>query len=255
MIYEINNSDCAASLFGSWQETMVWSCLQGIMGRVYANDENNPSSVIAILADFCFLAGQPSRELVSFKPEWCTQDFIIMVPQNNQWNEVIENCYGAKAKKVERYAMKKEPAIFNRDKLKDIVGQLSTEYTLRMIDAALFDYCKTESWCEDFVSQFSDYDSYRKKGIGVVILKDGFPVAGASSYTAYRDGIEIEIDTKEAYRRRGLATVCGAKLILECLDRGWYPSWDAQNLWSVSLAEKLGYHFSHAYDAYEICGY
>ena len=92
-------------------------------------------------------------------------------------------------------------------------------------------------------------------GLGVVIRKDGHLAAGASSYTAYRGGIEIEIDTKKEYRRKGLACACGARLILECLSRGLYPSWDAQNKWSVALAEKLGYHFSHAYDAYEIYGY
>ena len=41
----------------------------------------------------------------------------------------------------------------------------------------------------------------------------------------------------------------------EWLDHGLYPSWDAQNLWSVALAEKLGYHFEHAYTAYEITDY
>lgn len=255
MIYEMKETGRASSLFGDWQETMVWSCLQGVMGHIYADDEKEPSSAMAILADFCFFAGRPDRELVSFKPEWCTQNFIIMVPGNNRWNVVIEESYGAKAKKVERYAMKKETGIFDRDRLEDIVRRLPAEYTLRRIDAPLFEYCKGESWCKDFVSQFSDYGAYRKTGLGVVALKDGIPVSGASSYTVYRDGIEIEIDTKEEYRRRGLAAVCGAKLILECLGRGLYPSWDAQNPWSVSLAEKLGYHFSHRYEAYEICGY
>ena len=56
-------------------------------------------------------------------------------------------------------------------------------------------------------------------------------------------------------KRKGLAYVCGSKLILECLERGLYPSWDAQNKWSVALAEKLGYHFSHEYTAYEVSGY
>ena len=55
------------------------------------------------------------------------------------------------------------------------------------------------------------------------------------------------IDTRENHRRRGLAYVCGARLILECLDRGLYPSWDAQNKASVALAEKLGYHYSPMY--------
>lgn len=76
-----------------------------------------------------------------------------------------------------------------------------------------------------------------------------------SSYSGYHGGIEIEIDTKEEYQRKGLAYICGAKLILECLERGWYPSWDAQNKWSVALTEKLGYHFDYEYEAYEIWGY
>ena len=77
-------------------------------------------------------------------------------------------------------------------------------------------------------------------------------VSGASSYSSYKDGIEIEIDTHKDYRRKGLAYACGAKLILACLEKGWYPSWDAHNKASVALAEKLGYHFDHAYTAFEI---
>lgn len=86
-------------------------------------------------------------------------------------------------------------------------------------------------------------------------LKDGVPVSGASSYSSFRGGIEIEIDTHPEHRRRGLAYACGAALILKCLERGWYPSWDAQNPWSLALAQKLGYHFDKAYTAYEILKY
>ena len=92
----------------------------------------------------------------------------------------------------------------------------------------------------------------RKYGLGAAILKDGELVSGASSYTSYRGGIEIQIDTREDYRRQGLAYICGAKLILECLERGWYPSWDAQNPGSAALAQKLGYHLDHEYTAYEV---
>ena len=57
-------------------------------------------------------------------------------------------------------------------------------------------------------------------------------VAGASSYSMYTGGIEIELDTKEEHRRKGLALAVAARLILECLDRGLYPCWDAANLQS-----------------------
>ncbi len=88
-----------------------------------------------------------------------------------------------------------------------------------LIDEALFSYCKKTFWCRDFVAQYDTYDMFRKYGLGVLILKDGIPVSGASSYSGYLTGIEIEVDTLPEYRRKGLATICGARLILECLKR------------------------------------
>ena len=95
-------------------------------------------------------------------------------------------------------------------------------------------------------------EQYLKIGRGMVIIKDGNIVAGASSYTRYNEGIEIEVDTVEAERRKHLATIVCSALILECLNEGLYPSWDAQNMNSVHLAEKLGYEFAHEYVAYEV---
>ena len=99
-------------------------------------------------------------------------------------------------------------------------------------------------------SQFSSYEQYRKYGLGIAALCGRELVAGASSYTVYDGGIEIQIDTQLKHRRKGLAAACGAKLILECLERGLYPSWDAHDRRSAALAEKLGYHVSHSYIAY-----
>ena len=255
MIYEVEADKHVERLFAGWEESLIWSCLQGIMGHLYVDDKKEPLSAMAVLGDFCFFAGTPNRELAAYRPDWCKQNFIIAVPQNRQWADMIEDCFGNRAKTVLRYAIKKEPDVFDRSRLQDIVGQLSPEYTLSLIDEEIYGYCRKENWCRDFVSQFTDWPAYRKMGLGVAALKDGVPVAGASSYSVYSGGIEIEIDTKMEFRRKGLATVCGARLILECLDRGLYPSWDAQNLWSVALAEKLGYHFDHEYTAYEIQGY
>lgn len=255
MIYEINNPEKTSSLFADWEETLIWSCLQGVMGKVYADDVNHPTAAMAILGDFAFYAGHASVEMVSYKPDWCKQDFMIMVPQNEEWKDTILQSYQDKAKIVSRYAIKKEPAIFDRTKLEKAVASLQSGYEIRMIDEQLFHMCRAQSWSHDLVSQFSTYGDYRKLGLGAVILKEDIIVSGASSYSRYREGIEIEIDTKEEYRHKGLAYVCGAKLILECLEKNLYPSWDAQNKISVALAKKLGYHYSHTYTAIEIRGY
>lgn len=240
-------------IFKNWNETLIWSCLQGIMGEIHTNLAED--AAMAILGDFAFYAGNPSEELIRFKPESCKQDFIIMVPQNDDWSELIEKCYGDKAKKVTRYAIKKDTDIFNVVKLEQAVLNLPDDYELKMIEEAEYNMCRNNGWANDLVSQYKDYYTYKKLGLGVVALKDGELVSGASSYSTYNEGIEIEIDTREDHRRKGLAYACGAKLILECLNKGLYPSWDAQNKWSVALAEKLGYHFSHKYTAYEIMGY
>lgn len=247
------NPDSAAHLFYGWEETIIWSCLQKIMGRVYTNNVNDPTAAIALLGDFGFLAGQADAEFLhKLKGDICKRDFLILVPQNEAWKAVIETCYGENCRKVTRYAFKKEAECFDIPRLEGLVRGLPKEYRLTMIDQQWYSYCRRTNWCQDFVAQFDSYAQYAQHGLGVLILKDGIPVSGAASYSAYRSGIEVEIDTREDHRRKGLATVCGARLILECRKRNLCPSWDAQNLWSAALAQKLGYCFSHEYTAYEI---
>ncbi len=255
MIYEITETKNVAFLFDKWDETLIWSCLQKIMGKIYANHLTCPTSAMAIIGDFTFFAGNPCAELITYKPDWCTQDFMIMVPQNKKWEAMIVQLYGNKAKIVSRYATKKEPDIFNVQHLKTIAESLSNEYTIHKINEYFYHMCKSEKWSVDLVSLFKNDKEYCKWGLGIIILKDHTIVSGASSYSRYQEGIEIEIDTKKEYQQKGLASVCGAQLILECLKQHLYPSWDAQNEISLALAKKLGYHYSHTYTAIEIWGY
>lgn len=243
------------ALFQGCEDTLIWSCLQNVMGEIYVDDVEHPKSAMALLGDFAFFAGEPNEALVKFKPESYKKEDILMVPQNENWEQVIESCYKENADKVNRYAIKKEPDVFDTEKLQQVVSTLPEEYEIKLMDEELYRRSKDILWCCDWVSQYPTYEMYQKLGLGVVILKDDEIVSGASSYSSYKGGIEIEIDTKEEYRRKGLAYVCGAKLILECLKRNLYPSWDAQNLWSVALSEKLGYHFSHPYTTYEVKRY
>lgn len=255
MICEITDTDKVTSLFGPWEETIIWSCLQGVMGKIYADDLAHPTATMAVLGDFTFFAGRPSMELIACKPSWCTQNFMIMVPQNELWERAILQFYREKAKIVSRYAIKKEPDCFDQEKLKKAIDSLPKSYSLSMIDERLYQMCRAQPWSADLVSQFPDYQTYQRLGIGAVICSADGIVAGASSYSRYREGIEIEIDTRKDCRRRGFAYICGAKLITECLKLNLYPSWDAQNQASVALAEKLGYHYSHTYTAIEIWDY
>ena len=252
-VYRLNDPSAAAPLFDGWPETLIWSCLQGVMGEIYADSPEHPTSAAAIIADFTFFAGVPNDELIRFRPANCTTDYMLMVPQTEAWSERIEACRGGK--RIVRYAIKKEPDVFDREHLRRIAENLPEGCRLRPIDAEIFRYARETGWCRDWVRSYPDYETYRRLGFGFVLEKDGEIAAGVSAYTVYREGVEIEIDTHVDHRRKGYASACAARMILEALDRGLYPSWDAANLWSVGLAEKLGYHFDHEYTTYEIYPY
>ena len=59
MVYKLTDTDKARQLFGGWEETIIWSCLQGVMGCIYADDDRHPCSAAATLGDFAFFAGKP----------------------------------------------------------------------------------------------------------------------------------------------------------------------------------------------------
>ncbi len=246
MSYELTDTSKVAYLFESWQETLIYSCLQKVMGKIFVSDLEQPKSAMAHVGCFVFYAGEPDRELAINKPE----GFVIMVPQNKAWEDCIEECF-PEAKKITRYAIKKDTR-FDKDRLRNMVAGLPEGYELKEIDEKIYDMCLSDPVTRDFVSSFESKEKYLNMGRGIVIFKSGRIVAGASSYTRYNEGIEIEVDTVEEERRKGLATIASAALILRCLDEGLYPSWDAYNMNSVRLAEKLGYEFDHEYSAYEV---
>lgn len=248
MLYELEDVEKVKSIFEGWEETLIYSCLQKVMGKVFVTDLNAPKAACAFVGCFAFYAGIPEKELVQRKPD----GFVIMTPQNEEWATLIEECF-PDAKKVTRYAIKKN-TIFNQEKLRENVRSIPEGYELCRIDSEIYEQCIRNAVTSDFVSAFESKEKYLREGIGMVIRKDGAIVAGASSYTRYQGGIEIEVDTIESERRKHLATAVCSALILECLKENLYPSWDAQNINSVQLAEKLGYEFSHEYTSYEVAG-
>ncbi|MGL5574060.1 MAG: GNAT family N-acetyltransferase [Sarcina sp.] len=238
-------------LIKGYNETMLLTYIQGHMGTAYADDIGNPKSAKILVGDFCFFVGELNKELVESK-EGMKENFAIMTSNNEKWNDLIEEVYKNTNKKITRYAIKKEKDIFDRAYLEKIVENLDSKYEMKLIDEEIYDKVMREDWSKDLCAQFNNKEDFCKRGLGFVALENNKVIAGASSYSAYNEGIEIEIDTKKEYRRKGLALACGAKLILECLDRNLYPSWDAHNLVSVALSEKLGYNFDYEYIAYEV---
>ena len=167
MLYELKDTSKVKKLFDGWNETLIFSCLQNVMGKIYVTNPEQPKSALAFVGCFGFYAGLPDRELVLNKPE----GFVIMTPQNNEWAALIEECYPS-AKKATRYAIKKGTA-FDRTMLKNEILKLPAGYELKKIDADIYEQCLESPATEDFVSAFDSKEKYLRLGRGMVILKDG----------------------------------------------------------------------------------
>ena len=144
----------------------------------------------------------------------------------------IENIYQNNIVKAQRYSIKKEVE-FNRDKLNDMINELPRNFKLIKINEKLSDRIKKEKF-------INITDDYEKNGIGYCCMYENEIIGVASSNIFYKDGIEVNIKVKENYRRKGIATAMGAKLILDCLKENKKISWDAANMNSVSTSSKIG---------------
>jgi len=253
MIYkaDINLRKQLFSMFEDMKDTMILSCLQGHMGTTWVDNPTNPTAAQIIVGIFVFYAGDPhgdgTEELLSNLPK----DSLVIV-NTDEWKNRIETFHKGSIEKFQRYAFEKNPEHLNCDYMQSFLTKLPEGYELKKIDGALAYDPSLQDLSEDFTSQYDSIDDYIKKGVGFCILSNGKIVCAASSYSVYDDGIEIEIDTHPNHRRKGLATAAASALILDCLNKGKYPSWDAANSVSAAFATKLGYVLEESYDTYYI---
>ena len=198
MIYHLEDTSKVRDIFAGWEDTCVWSAQQKVMGVILVTDTEAPRSAIAYVGCFAFCAGEPDRELLLGKPD----GFFVMVPENEAWCTLMEECF-PDCKRVTRYAIRKDTK-FDRARLEQYRKMLPDGYELRRIDGELYDLCLTDPETASFVACFESKEQFLELGRGFVILRDGRIVSGASSYSRYLEGIEIEVDTMKEERQKGL---------------------------------------------------
>lgn len=250
----LQNAGCIAPLFAGVQKAIPRAFLQGHMGRAWADDVRHPTCAKIQVGDFGFVAGNADAAgvpaLAAHLPPGASEE-VLLVPQNEAWAARIEQARPGAFARIERYAFENSGS-FDKERLQTIAAALPEGYSLAPIDSELYARCLREPSFKDLCALFDNAADYAAQGLGFCALHNGEIAAGASSYTVYDDGIEIEVDTAETHRRKGLAAACAAALMLACLARGKRPYWDAANKASAALAGKLGYGTAEPYAAYAI---
>lgn len=253
MIYEVD-ADVRKKLvpmFEKIDSTMILSYLQGHMGTAWVDNLENPTVAQITVGIFVFFAGNPNineaQELLHNLP-----DFALVIVDSDDWKELIETVHNGACERFQRFRFHKNPDHLDRDRIQKLLSTLPEGYELKRVDKDIVEAATFHDLSEDFVSQFDSVEDFLDRGAGYAILKEGQVISAATSFSIYDDGLEIEIASHPNYRRQGLATIVASALILDCLERGKYPSWDAANPESVELAKKLGYMFKESYDTYFI---
>lgn len=234
-------------LFNDIKFYMGKSVLDGLMGEAYTDNLENPTIAYLLVRQYCFINGNSNsvleKQVLKTLPKTCKR-----IIAKDDWSNIIESIYND-FEKSKRYSLKKEKDIFNKQKLKEFCENLNSEYEVKTIDERIYKLIKAD---DEDPKQMKITDDYMNKGIGVCCFREDEIVGICSSNIIYKDGIEINIRVKEGYKHKGIGTAMASKLILMCLEKGIYPSWDAANLTSLELAKKLGYSYDSEYNIYKI---
>lgn len=238
-------------------DSTIYAYLDGYMGKGFVDCKENISHTIILQGDFVFpsngegfdeeIALSMMKELTEIKDK----NSFLIIPQTKEWEEFLKN--NEMFSSFPRYHFEAPTAEqFDVKILEEICEKLPKQYRFERIDETLYPRVMAEDWSRDFCSNFASAKDFLAHGLGIVVMEGDTICGGASSYTAYKKGIEVEIVTRKEYRNQGIASACGAKLILTCLAEQKLPHWDAANETSVRLAKRLGFEYLGAYDTYYI---
>lgn len=242
ILVEKENLKNLRELFEDIRFYMGKSVLDGKMGEAYVDNIATPKFAVLLVRSYCFMSGKIDKESLKEIIEKDLKKYKL-IPSDNL-KEHIEEIFKDNIIKQERYSIKKNPK-FDIEKLQKNINNLEYNYSLQKIDKVIAQKIKDERF-------ITISDNYEEDGIGYCAVYGDEIIGVASSNILYNDGIEVNIRVEEEHRRKGIAFAIASKLILECIDINKMVSWDAANLYSVKLAEKLGFQYDSTYNVYII---
>ena len=237
----------AKNLFQTWTKNMVIYGLDAGLGQFFMNAPE--ISCLYQLGNFLFPAGQVDPDLwQGFSEKYSLADKVI-ISEEPSWQEFLDS--QSELQHFTRYAFADRGA-FDKEILEKWQSRLPADYYLCPIDEESYERLAKEAWSQDLQGDFSDFDHFQEAGgFGFLLYSGKEIIAAVSTGLVYHGALEIEIATKPAYQRQGLAKILGAQMILEAQKRSLFPLWDAHNEASKKVAESLGYQCLGAYPAYE----
>ena len=218
--------------------------LESYMGKACVDNVENPSAYKIMIGPFFYFAGNALGEggqemLKDIKP------YNLFMSSSAGWAEECRKLYGERLVAFERYSFSSEK--LSLEYLKRLCQ--NSAHDIKQMDSALLERVQGQDHFID-ISDFDSVSDFMGSGIGYYAEKNGEVIGAAYSSLVCNQGIEISLFVSDDHRRRGIATALSANLVGWCLENNMDAHWDAANLESCKLAEKLGYIPTGGYQAY-----
>jgi len=240
---------CARALFAEidFQRPAVYSVLEGSQpGRVYVDRPDQPTAAF-IWADDCYVAGNAPDAAFSAKVGrlLCTDvmpstENLMADPYSDAWHDLLRALlYDHGPQHIQRTTFDWDPARFVAEHREWRAG-IPAGYRVARIDATIAGQVGVIG------ALWPSINRSPAKAFGSCVLQEDRVVS--SCKTAFvGDGLaETGVETEEAHRRQGLATLACCAYLEQCLDRGVRPVWSCfYNAASEALACKLGFTNRH----------
>ena len=253
-------------MFEGIEDSMVTAYLQGYMGAAYVVSGDAPEAAVLISGEYSFWGGDSGSANADFligrffelcESESSTGIYAVWDAnaeeagrrfQNNPgWERALLAHPENHPETVLRHRIAQKDYDFDPGLMQRYMDALPPGFRIVRFDRKLYDAAMSSDWSKEFCEGFASAEDFLARGFGFAVLKEDELVAGISTQTVYDGGAEMQIATREDFRRQGLALPCAAAMIKECAARGLRPCWDAANEASRRIALKLGYEYEGVY--------
>jgi GNAT superfamily N-acetyltransferase len=236
-------------LDGMWIPPIIRPVVFEDFGLVCVDRIAEPTVCSLALSDFVFFAGDVQGESARYFVQTTARPSYVL-PSSEEWIRLVRASTRTAGKRIVRTSF--SSSSLETGLLRRFAAVLPQGFELRPFDGATVFEAASRRWSQSFVENFGTPASFLERGIGFGVFEGGRLVSGASSFATEGRTVEIEVDTHPRYRRKGLATAVSAHLVLECLEQGLVPHWDAANPRSCALAEKLGFTAERSYEVLKV---
>lgn len=218
-------------------------------GFIIADDQIHPNVALAFLGGCVMYGGNAQHEAA--KPlVHAMQIQPAILPYPVEWAALVKAEWGDKVQTMDRYFL--PFSALDQEILHSISVHTDGEFQLKRVDEGLAEQLESELGEVYHLVHYASLHEFAEKGCGFCITRGDEICAATIAACRSDNAIQIQVNTKESYRRQGLATKTSAAMLRYCMEHGIRADWDASNPHSRDLAYKLGYKECTPYTALSI---